>query len=263
MAAFANVVLTNTFDVWRIRTNDLVGRLNNISVSNSAIFSNTVTANVQLNVLGSANVAGVFQINTGSANTNIFSDHFNVTSNTQIGGTTNLRGATTLDSTLVVAGTSAFQGQTNVSARFTVDDNVSNTNIYSDHLNVTSNAQFTGVTNFSGTANAQSVFTVDPGVSNTNIYSDHLNVTSNSAFGGSAEFAGLVNLAGTANAQSVLTVDPGVSNTNIYSDHMNVTANVNMSGTATLAGLNTTATDIAAAINEVNDNAIAFAIALG
>jgi hypothetical protein len=150
MAAFANVVLTDTFDIWRIRTNDTLARLNQISVSDSAIFSNTVTANVQLNVLGGANVAGVFQVDTGSANTNIFSDNLNVTSNTQIGGTVLLRGATTLSSSIQVSGSAALQGQTNVGARFTIDDNVSNTNIYSDHMNVTANSNMSGTVTLAG-----------------------------------------------------------------------------------------------------------------
>ena len=39
-------------------------------------------------------------------------------------------------------------------------------------------------------ANATSTFTVDPGVANTNIYSDHLNITANSVFTGTVDFTG-------------------------------------------------------------------------
>ena len=193
MAAFANVVLTDTFDIWRIRTNDTLARLNQISVSNSAIFSNTVTANVQLNVLGGANVAGVFQVDTGSANTNIFSDNLNVTSNTQIGGTVLLRGATTLSSSIQVSGTAALQGQTNVGARFTVDDNVSNTNIYSDHFNVTANASLSGTLGVTGQTTLSNVvaMTVSSGAANTNVFSDHMNVTANTNMAGTVTLAGL------------------------------------------------------------------------
>lgn len=49
----ANVALTNTFDTWRIRTNQVVSRLNQFAVNNSRLYANTLTANVRFVSIGS------------------------------------------------------------------------------------------------------------------------------------------------------------------------------------------------------------------
>lgn len=47
MALLANVALTNTFDEWRIRTNQLVVKTNDLETSNIVtLVSNTATINV-------------------------------------------------------------------------------------------------------------------------------------------------------------------------------------------------------------------------
>jgi hypothetical protein len=56
MAVFANVALTNTFDSWRIRTNQILTRLNQYTVNESAFYANTLTANVALVAKSTANV---------------------------------------------------------------------------------------------------------------------------------------------------------------------------------------------------------------
>jgi len=165
------------------------------------------------------------------ANTSVFSDFLNVTAQF------------------------FAQGQTNVASTFTVDPGVANTNIYSDHLNVTANTVFQGKVTFNDTSSFIANITTNG--ANTNIFGDHLNVTANTLL------QGQVDITSTANVGDVFTIDQGVSNTNIFSDHLNITANTNHAGVLTLAGLNTTSTDVASAVNEVNDNAIAFSIALG
>lgn len=46
MAAYANVLLSDTFDVWRVRTNEVLNRLNEFAVTESSLYANTLTANV-------------------------------------------------------------------------------------------------------------------------------------------------------------------------------------------------------------------------
>jgi len=137
---------------------------------NSAIFSNTVTANVALNALGSANVSGNFQVDSGSANSNIFSDNLNVTSNTQIGGVVTLRGATTLQSIITVAGAAGFSSNVSVGGTLQANPSSPNTNIFSHTLNVTSNAEFKGA--------------------NTDILSDGLYITANTTVDANVNFIG-------------------------------------------------------------------------
>lgn len=48
----ANVALTNTFDTWRIRSNQAFTRLNQFAVNESRLYANTLTANVRFVSLG-------------------------------------------------------------------------------------------------------------------------------------------------------------------------------------------------------------------
>ena len=74
MAAIANVQLSDTFNQWRVRTNTISTRLNQFAINESRLYANTLNANV------------TFEVVTGAANTNIFSDHMNVTANTVFSG---------------------------------------------------------------------------------------------------------------------------------------------------------------------------------
>ena len=78
MAAIANVQLSDTFNQWRVRTNVISTRLNQFAINESRLYANTLNANV------------TFEVVTGAANTNIFSDHMNVTANTVFSGNVNV-----------------------------------------------------------------------------------------------------------------------------------------------------------------------------
>jgi hypothetical protein len=52
MAKIANVALTNTFDTWRIRSNESFDRLSQFAINNSRLYANTVIANNVLKSLG-------------------------------------------------------------------------------------------------------------------------------------------------------------------------------------------------------------------
>jgi len=58
MPALANVALTNTFDTWRVRTNQLVTRINAFAGNESSLYANTLTANVSFVSRGNAAFAG-------------------------------------------------------------------------------------------------------------------------------------------------------------------------------------------------------------
>ena len=78
MAAIANVQVSDTFNQWRVRTNVISTRLNQFAINESRLYANTLNANV------------TFEVVTGAANTNIFSDHMNVTANTVFSGNVNV-----------------------------------------------------------------------------------------------------------------------------------------------------------------------------
>ena len=58
MAKLANVSLLNTFNTWRIRTNDTLDRLNAFAVNKSTLYANTIIANNVLRATGNS-VLGV------------------------------------------------------------------------------------------------------------------------------------------------------------------------------------------------------------
>ena len=78
MAKIANVALNNTFDTWRIRSNEAFDRLSQFAVNNSSLYANTLTANVSFTSKG----LGTFQ------------QSVNVTKNITISGNTTLNGTT-------------------------------------------------------------------------------------------------------------------------------------------------------------------------
>jgi len=57
MAAYANVLLSDTFETWRVRTNEVVRRLNAFTVSEPSLFANTLTANVSFTVKAGASLS--------------------------------------------------------------------------------------------------------------------------------------------------------------------------------------------------------------
>ena len=52
MAKIANVALTNTFDTWRIRSNQAFNRISQFAIDESKLYANTITANVRFVSLG-------------------------------------------------------------------------------------------------------------------------------------------------------------------------------------------------------------------
>jgi non-ribosomal peptide synthetase component F len=90
MAKIANVALTNTFDTWRIRSNQSFNRLSQFTIDESKLYANTLTANVRFvslgaTKLGNANNDTTIVNGTLSANGRVIvNNNINITGNTTI-----------------------------------------------------------------------------------------------------------------------------------------------------------------------------------
>lgn len=227
MAAIANVELTNSFDAWRRRTNTISARVNAFTRNESQLHANNLFANVAFTSLGTSTFSGTRVDVTGNT--------FSTTSNAIFSGAN-----------------TTFTGQS------------SNTNIFTNFLNVSANTKFTGQdiqfttpVTFLAAANFASANDTFTGA-NTNIFSRQLNVTANSLFQGS-------NL--TVSTSEVVF---NGANTNFLGANTNFSGRIRITGSTELVGLNTTSNSISGAINEVKttadtagDGSLAFAIALG
>jgi hypothetical protein len=90
MAKIANVALTNTFDTWRIRSNQSFNRLSQFTINESQLYANTLTANVRFVSLGATKLGNANNDTTivnGTLNANgqvIVNNNINITGNTTI-----------------------------------------------------------------------------------------------------------------------------------------------------------------------------------
>lgn len=64
MAKIANVALSNTFDLWRTRSNQSFDRLSQFAINNSSLYANTLTANVSFTSKGLATLQGRATVGT-------------------------------------------------------------------------------------------------------------------------------------------------------------------------------------------------------
>jgi hypothetical protein len=142
MAKIANVELSNTFDTWRIRSNQAFNRLSQFTIDESKLYANTVTANVRFVSLGATKlgssaatttiVNGILSANgratiasnlavTGNTSTNKLTVTSSLTSsgNTTLGaaaktisatGLVSVTGRQTIDNNLTVSGNTTLGG---------------------------------------------------------------------------------------------------------------------------------------------------------
>lgn len=142
MALLANVALTNTFDTWRLRTNALLTRVNAFTINESALYANTLTANVSFTSKGLATFNGRATVGTNltvSGNTTLgaagktmtttgawshtgtqsISTNLTVSGNTTFGpnilGLVNMTGRAVVGTNLTVSGNTTFGGAGKVS----------------------------------------------------------------------------------------------------------------------------------------------------
>jgi len=82
MAKIANVALTNTFDTWRLRSNQSFNRLSQFAIDESKLYANTVTANVRFISLGATKLGSSISTRTIVNGTLSSNGNINVSGNT-------------------------------------------------------------------------------------------------------------------------------------------------------------------------------------
>ena len=93
MAKIANVALTNTFNTWRTNSNIGFDRLSQFAINNSALYANTITANVAFTSTGLATLSGRATVGTNltvSGNTTLGAAGKRITSTGVIAHTGNI-----------------------------------------------------------------------------------------------------------------------------------------------------------------------------
>ena len=115
MAKIANVALTNTFDTWRIRSNQSFNRLSQFAIDESKLYANTLTANVRFvssgaTKLGSSGSSRIIVNGLLSSNGNL-----NVSGNTVLGAS---------GKTISTTGLVTHTGRQTISTNLTVSGNV-------------------------------------------------------------------------------------------------------------------------------------------
>jgi len=95
MAAISNVALTNTFDTWRIRSNQVFARVNQFATNESALYANTLTANVAFTSKGLATLQGRATVGTNLTVTGNTTLGVNPTSRNRFNGATTINQART------------------------------------------------------------------------------------------------------------------------------------------------------------------------
>lgn len=121
MAAIANVALSNTFDTWRIRHNQITWRMNQFATNESKWYANTIQANNVLKGLGNTvlGVAGKRHVINGRLSANGYID--GVVNVTASGNTSTNKLVVT--SSLTGSAANATVNKATVTSRFIVSGN--------------------------------------------------------------------------------------------------------------------------------------------
>ena len=88
MAKIANVALTNTFDTWRIRSNQSFNRLSQFAIDESKLYANTLTANVRFVSLGATKLGDASNDTTIINGILTANGRVTISSNMTVGGNT-------------------------------------------------------------------------------------------------------------------------------------------------------------------------------
>ena len=172
MAKIANVALTNTFDTWRIRSNQAFDRLSQFAINNSSLYANTITANVAFTASGTATVTGLM---TASGRATV-GTNLTVSGNTTLGAS---------GKTISTTGLLAHTGRATISTNLAVTGNstVSGTQTITGLL--TASGRLTVGTNFTVTGNTVLGANIDDSTSayKTQTLTDGATITWNAASG--------------------------------------------------------------------------------
>ena len=167
MAVIANVALTNTFDTWRIRSNQGFTRLNAFAIDESKLYANTITANVRFVSTGAT------RLGTTGTNRTIVNGLLSANGNLNVSGNTTLGGAS---KTLTIGGSGAT---VNATGWFGVTGRAS----ISTNLFVAGNTTIGGALNINGAINLGDASTDLLTVTGRATVAQNLNVSGNTTFG--------------------------------------------------------------------------------
>ena len=177
MAKIANVALTNTFNTWRVNSNQSFDRLSQFAINNSSLYANTITANNVLRssgntVLGAAGkraiVTGLLSANgratvgtnlTVSGNTtsnkltvtNLFTSSGNTALGDGVADITTITGSASISKNLTVSGNTSSNKLT-VTNLFTSSGNTALGNGVADITTITGSASISKNLTVSGNA---------------------------------------------------------------------------------------------------------------
>lgn len=158
MAKIANVSLSNSFDTWRDRSNQAFDRLSQFAINNSALYANTITANVAFSSLGTASITGLLTASgratigtnlavSGNTSTNKLSVTSNIAASSAnasfniitVGSSLTSSGNTALgtasDDVLDINGEVTMNHSASVAKNFTVTGNTSITGLLHNNQN--------------------------------------------------------------------------------------------------------------------------------
>lgn len=268
-ANITNITVTNTFDEWRVSTNDLIQDRNilrnahylkdnsDFTVANGAVTISRATDGTILTLTGQgsalvggtttttdlivtddASVANQLTVNPG--NTVLFGN-LSVSKNTTMAQNANVTGTVNLLNTLEVTGNTRLYSNLSVSKNATISLNaavlgtlsVTGNTTLSSNLTVGANAVFSQNANVSGTVNLSSLLDVG---GNTNLYSN-LAVSKNVTITQNANISGTLNVTNNVAAYNLAvsnnaTIAWNVTSGNVLVTQNTVTGNLNVTNRA-------------------------------
>jgi hypothetical protein len=189
MAKIANVALTNTFETWRVRSNEAFDRLSQFAIDNSKLYANTLTANV------SFVSSGATRLGTTGSNRTIVNGLLSGNGNLNVSGNTTLGAAS---KTLTIGGSGATANATGwfgVTGRQSISTN----------LFVGANAIVGGTATFRGPVNVGDGTNDLLTVTGRTTISQNLNVSGNTTLGAAGKTANVSGWFGVAGRATVST----------------------------------------------------------
>ena len=265
-ANITNITVTNTFDEWRIATNDLIQDRNilrnahylkdnsDFTVANGAVTISRATDGTVLTLTGQgsalvggtttttdlivtddASVANQLTVNPG--NTVLFGN-LSVSKNTTMAQNANVTGTVNLLNTLEVTGNTRLYSNLTVSKNATVTLNaavlgtlaVTGNTTLSSNLSVAANAVFSQNANVSGTVNLASLLDVG---GNTNLFSNlavsrNTTISQNANVTGTVNVGSLLDVGGNASFRSNVAVAWNIAAGNVAVVQNTATGNLNV-----------------------------------
>ena len=289
------VTVTNTFDEWRVATNDLISDRNilrnahyvkdnsDFTVANGAVTISRSTGGVVLTLPGTgsalvggtttttdlivtddASVANQLTVNPG--NTVLFGN-LSVSKNTTMAQNANVTGTVNLLNTLEVTGNTSLYSNLAVSKNATISLNaavlgtlaVSGNTTLSQNLSVGANAVFSQNANVSGTVNLASLLDVG---GNTNLYSNlavsrNVTISQNANVTGTVNVGSLLDVGGNASFRSNAAVSWNIAAGNVAVVQNTTSGNVNVASNVFVGnGINTSNLVVRSLANIANANMI-------